>query len=274
MWSVVNHFINSAFEIFLRPISHLPVIWQVCALALPAALLALLIYRYTSDQVHIETTKNRIKAHLLELLLFKDDLKVMLWAQGRILRYTLTYMRLALVPMAVMILPFVIFLIQVESRYALRSLEPEEVAILSATLNDNSAGGDALVSLSIPEGIVRETPALRIDETREIFWRIRAVTAGEYRIGVTMGKQRLEKRVVVGQPGRSVSPAVYRENDIRTLLYPAEPALPSAAFAETIRLDYPQSGGSFAGLSSASWIFFGMTLLFGLLLRGLFGVTF
>jgi hypothetical protein len=39
-------------------------------------------------------------------------------------------------------------------------------------------------------------------------------------------------------------------------------------------MTYPRSRGVFAGLSSASWILFGATLVLGFALRRAFGVTF
>ena len=274
VWSAVNHSLNVAFDFYLWPFRSLPASWQACALAIPAAALALIVYRFTSDQTRIQNTKDRIKAHLLEFLLFKDDLGVILRAQGRILKYSLTYTRLALVPMAVMILPFILFLIQIESRFAFRSLEPGEAAILSITFDDTESVNGLTASLSPPAGLTQETPSLRVDSTKEIFWRIGAVTPGEYQIGIAVGEAVVEMPVLVGNYERPVSPAVYRENDIRTLAYPAEPALKGNIGARVIRLEYPRARASFVGLSSASWIFFGMTLLFGFALRGLFKVTF
>ena len=274
MWSAVNHSLNVAFGLYLWPFQRLSATWQLCALALPAAVLALLVYRYTSDQARIHKTKDKIKAHLLELLLYKDDLGVMLRAQGRMLRFTLTYMRLALVPMAVMILPFVLFLIQIESRFAFRSLEPGEAAILSVKIDTTDSVSGLAASLSLPAGLIQETPALRVDETGEILWRLRAVTTGEYKIDITIGDEKLKKHAVVGKHDGPVSSAIYRANDIRTLAYPAEPAMEKNTGASVILLDYPPARSSFVGLSSASWIFFGMSLVFGFFLRGPFKVTF
>lgn len=274
MWWDVNRGLNAVFNLYLWPFKHLSSTWQVCALAVPAAGIALLVYRYTSNQELIQKTKDKLKAYLLELLIFKDDLNVMLHAQGRILRYSLTYMRLALVPMAVMVIPFVVFLIQVESRFAYGSLTPGDTTVLSVQMNSGGSVSQMNAQLLLPDALRQETPALRIDSTEEILWRIRALALGDYSAAIKIGDQNAEKRILVGLDQSPVSPAVYRADDVRTLLYPGEPALSSDRSIEVIRVEYPRVRATFAGLSSASWIFFGMTILLGFALRGLFGVTF
>ena len=58
------------------------------AVSLLTALLMLFVFQLTSNQAGIRRAKDRIKAHLLELRLFKDNMRVTLWAQGGILRPT------------------------------------------------------------------------------------------------------------------------------------------------------------------------------------------
>ena len=53
---------------------------------------------------------------------------------------------------------------------------------------------------------------------------------------------------------------VYRASDWTTLLYPQEPPLPTDGPAASLRIDYPRACGEFAGLSCASWIFFGSSM--------------
>lgn len=274
MWTVVNRSLNAVFDLWLWPFESLAPIWQVCALALPVAGCALLVFRLASDQDAIEAAKEKIKAHLLEMWLFKDDVGVMLRAQGKILRYTLTYMRHALVAMAVMLLPVTAVIIQAESRYAFRSIRPGESALLKVVVDGDVPVSQLDASLSLPEGLTQETPALRIDESREILWRIRGDESGEYRISVHIGRAELTKLAVVGAGRAGGSPAVYRASDARTLMYPVEPALADDAVASAVHLAYPRSRAAFAGLSSASWTLFAASLVFGFALRGLVGVTF
>jgi hypothetical protein len=274
VYSIVNSLFNVLFDVLLWPLQALPATLQLCALGLPAAVFALLVFRFTSDQDGIETAKDKIKAHLMELRLYKDDFGVTMRAQGKILRHNLTYLRHALVPMAVMIGPFVLMLIQVESRFALRSLVSGEATTLTVAVDGDEQVSALATALRVPDGLARETPPLRIDETGEIVWRIRARGPGEYELGIRVGEAELAKRVVVAGEGAKFSPAVYRSNDLNTLLYPVEKSLAADTPVSAVHLVYPRDRATFAGLSSASWIFFAASMVFGFALRGVFGVTF
>jgi hypothetical protein len=273
MWSSVNQVITAAVTAWLWAFQRLPLLVQFVALALPLTVLALLVYRYASDQKGIHAVKDKMKAYLLETRLFRDDLGVTLRAQGQILKHSAMYAAYALVPMAVMFVPVVLLLIQVESRYAFRPLQPGESTLVEAHVDAPATVSSIDAELIVPRGLKLETPAMRVDAQRSILWRVRAQEPGDYTVRVRLGTQEFSKRVRVGHSG-AISSAIYDANDIRTLAYPLEAALKADSAMSSIQMTYPRSRGVFAGLSSASWILFGATLLLGFLLRRAFGVTF
>ena len=273
MWSAINGVFNAGVDAWLWALRSLPPFVHLCALALPAAVLALVVYRYASNQAGIHAVKDKLKAYLLELRLFKDDLPVTLRAQGQILRHSVAYMGYALVPLSIMIAPIVLLLIQIESRYAFRPLHPDETTLVEVALQAGAPPGELEATLLLPSGLVCETPALRIEDERKVLWRVRARRPGEYDMRIRIGDQEVAKKVLVASAG-APSPAIYRTNDVRTLAYPLERPLPPESIVSSVHLTYPRSLGEFAGLSSASWTWFLATLVFGYALRGLFGVTF
>ena len=273
MWSSVNQVLSAAVGAWLWIFQQLPPLVHFVALALPVTVLALLVYRYASDQKGIHAVKEKMKAYLLETRLFKDDLAVTLRAQGQILKHSSIYAAYALVPMAIMFVPVVLLLIQVESRYAFRPLQPGESTLVEAQVDPRKAMSDIEAQLIVPDGLKIETPALRVDARHSILWRVRAEKPGNYTMRVQLGAHEFSKRVRVGGAG-DISPAIYQANDIRTLTYPLEAALAPESAVSSIQMTYPRSRAVFAGLSSASWILFGATLLLGFLLRRAFGVTF
>jgi hypothetical protein len=273
MWSAVNAFMNAAIGGWLWPFQRFSTVVQLCALALPVAVLALVAYRYASNQRAIHSVKNRLKAYLLELRLFQDDLAVTMRAQGQILKNSVIYTAHALVPMSLVIIPVALILVQVESRFAYRALAPGESTILEATLDVPAPVSRIDAVLIVPPGVAAETPALRIDGDQKILWRLRAQRPGRYEIRVRIGETEYPKQLLVGIPGQ-LSPAVHAADDFHTLAFPFEPALEPGSPVSALEVTYPRARGTFAGLSSASWILFAATLVFGYGLRGLFGVTF
>ena len=274
MWSTVNQFSNFLFDLLLWPFSGLSPEWQILVLAVPATIISLLVFKYSSNQEGIKRNKDKIKAYLLEMRLFKDDLGVTLGAEKKILRHTAAYLGHALLPMAVMIIPFILILVQVESRFAFKSLDIGKQVILSVTLDSETSIYEFKSTLKLPDGLVNETPAMRLDDSKEILWRIRAQKAGTYKAVVTIDDQIVEKQLVIDEGALPLSPTVYRANDIRSIGYPIEPALDENLTVSEIDVTYPRARAEFAGLSSASWLLVLYTLVLGFVMRGFFGVTF
>jgi len=277
MWESVNRGLDAFFGVFLRPLSGVDPIWQGVILGLPVALLALLIYRVASDQQGITKSKNLIKGHLLELLLFRDDLKVILGAQGRALWQCVVYLRHALIPLAILIVPVLLLLVQIETRYANRALETGESALVGIILAD-----DLTPSTISPEpvltghhGILVETPALRLDAENRLIWRVRAVEPGNHVISIRLNGSDIGRHIAVSPLEKErVIESIYRSIDFRTLGSPGEDALTESSPAVSLFVNYPDRAGKFAGLSYVSWALFGASLLFGFLLRRPLGVDF
>ena len=178
MWASVNHAMSVVFAAYLLPFAGLPAWLQLFAIALPGAVASLLVLRVTSDQPAITRTKNRITANLLALRLFGDDLRVVVPCQLSVLGRSVAYLRYALLPAAVMVVPFSLLVAQVESHYALRGLAPGEAAVLTVTLEDPEAPNNAAVQLRLGPGLVVETPALHVVREASVLWRIRATRGG------------------------------------------------------------------------------------------------
>jgi hypothetical protein len=239
--------------------------------------LALLIYKIASDQQGITRSKSLIKGHLLELLLFRDDLKVILGAQARALWQCLVYLRHALMPLAILIVPVLLLLIQIETRYASRALVAGESSLVGIVLADDIAPtsispGPVLVGA---QGVVVESPALRLDAERRLIWRVRAIEPGNHTISVQLNGMDVSRQIAVSPPeSGQIVKSIYRNVDFRTLGSPGEDALAKDSPALSISVDYPQRAGMFAGLTYVSWALFGASLVFGFLLRRPLGVDF
>ncbi|MCI0667138.1 MAG: hypothetical protein L0Y43_03690, partial [Methylococcaceae bacterium] len=174
----------------------------------------------------------------------------------------------------VMIIPFILILIQVESRFAFKSLDTGQEAILSVTVDRATSVQDVDSTLELPDGLSKATPAMRVEDSGEILWRIHATRPGSHHVVVKINDQPFEKNVMVDQGLVPLATALYPVDDIRSVGFPAEPGLHANPAVRLIELDYPRARSEFAGLSSASWWLFLFTLVLGFALRGFFGVTF
>ena len=77
-------------------------------------LIMVVVFRYTSDQKAIHLAKDHLKAHLLAVRLYQDQLPVVIRAYGRILLGTGRYIRLAFKPLLVVIIPITFLIVQLD----------------------------------------------------------------------------------------------------------------------------------------------------------------
>jgi len=272
-------YVNTVFRVLvdglLYPFRTLHPLVGLTLVAFLAAIFILVVYKKTSNQKGIEAAKEKIWAGIFEVRLFNDDLRAILRAQGGILRHNLSYLGLSFVPLLWMIVPFLLLFAQLQFHYGYSGLEPGQTTILKVALQSSGDGGETdrpNIALELPEGIVAETPAVWIPAVNEMDWRLRVEEAGEHEITLraadgqaytksVVSSDRTERRSLI-RPGGSF---------IDLLLYPAEEALPKSAPIKSISIDYPPSG-----LGEVGWMiwFFGISVVFALLLKKRFGVTF
>src|SRR5215467_7232834 len=86
----------------------------VFLLSLVIGFLMVVVFRSTSDQKAIRTAKDRLKAHLLAVRLFQDQIQVVLISYWRIVRSTANYLRLGFMPLLYVSVPLVVLIAQVD----------------------------------------------------------------------------------------------------------------------------------------------------------------
>jgi hypothetical protein len=272
MWPAVSRVLNAPFDALFWLVHWLPPAWQVVVLAVPGALFALWIYKLVSNQQAIRDAKDKIVAYLLELRLYRDDLRVLLRAEGRVFANIGRYLGHSLLPMALMLPVFLLLLIQIESRFSFRGLAADEQALVTVGVASSQPVSRIPVTLDAEDGLRIETPALRADASGEIYWRVQAVAPGPHNLKLRVGDEQADH--VISGEGSGAMTMTYRASDMRTLLSPRAAALPSDGPVTTVSVDYPRATGEFAGLSSLSWLFFGAVMVFAFALRRLFDVSF
>lgn len=272
MWPF-NRVLGGLFELLLFPFRELPPIVGLAAISLPVSIALLLGFKATSDQEALAAVKRRIHAGVFEIRLFKDDLRAIFSAQAGILRHTLTYFRLSMVPMTWMLVPMVLVVIQLQFRYGYEGLEPGRNAIVKVSFTDEGAerlretGAEGL-SLETPPGIRVETPLLWIPSLGEADWRIAAERSGDYEIVVRVAESSFTKSVRVSDAVLLRSPVRPSRDFFGELLYPAESPLPGDAPVASITINYPEAEVSLLGWET-HWLiaFFILTMLFAFALQ-------
>lgn len=273
MW-IFNTIIGKIFDVLFLPFKNMSPWVSMFVISLLTGLLMLFIYKFTSNQEGIKKIKNKIKAHLLEIRLFKDSLSVSFKAQGNILRANFKYIGYATKPLLVMIIPVALILIQLNFRFAYDSLNPKENTILRVQLEEDVPLLDTQIDIKTGSGIVLETPPLRIKDSNEINWRIRAEEIGVHEITITANGQDYTKSISVGQNKLiRISLLRTRKNFFREIAYPTESPLPKNSPIKYIEISYPLRKMNLFGLQ-IHWLiaYFFLSLIIGFSLKGFFKV--
>jgi hypothetical protein len=272
--SVINSILNTIFNILFAPFRGLNPWAAMLAVSLVTGVLMIFIYKLTSNQAGILRTKNLIKAHLLELRLYKDSMSTSFRSYGSILWNNAKYVGHALRPMLVMIVPILLILVQLNAWFAFRSLHQGEQFLLKVKLVDGQSPMQTDLALVPSPAYDIETPALRMEEEREIDWRLRAKAKGLHEIAFILNGRNVVKTLAVDQrPLTRLSALKPGRNFFDTAFNPSEPALAKDLPIKSIEVAYPEARLRFLGIGF-HWLvaFFILSIVFGFGLKGLFKV--
>lgn len=269
----VNSIITPIFDLLLRPLSGVSPVWGLLIVSAVVGIIMVLIFKYTSNQDGIKGAKDKMGAYLMEIRLFKDDMRLMFAAQGRILRTNLTYMRYAVTPMLFMMVPVVLIIAQLAVRYADRPLRPGESALVKLKLEEFSFDETTPISVDSGEGLRLETPILRIPSKGEIDFRIGALEDGDHELAIHIGDETLTHPVLVSDKVCRVYASRSKPDFWNMLLYPGQLPIPQESAVEEISVKLPPQTISLFGWN-INWLvlFFIASLISGYSLKGVFGV--
>ena len=244
---------------------------MVLAISLVIGLLMVIVFRYTSDQKAIGRAKDRLKAHLLAVRLFQDQLPVVMRTYGRILRGTGSYLRLAFTPFLIAILPITFVIVQLDRYFGWMPLQPAQTFLVEARVEDLNALNGA--ALQLPPELSSSAPAVHIPKDKEVVWRVVADRTGQFDIQIAAAGQTVSKQVVVTPGLARVSTVRLKDNFWERMFTSGEAALADNSPVQSITVNYPPREISFAWMQW-NWIvlFFVVSLIAGFVFKSVLGI--
>ena len=273
MWTF-NEFFGKIFDLLFIPFRSMNPWVGMVIVSFLTGLLMLVIFRYTSNQAGIKKVKNKIKAHLLELRLYKDSLGLSMKAQGNILLANLKYITHSFKPLLVMIVPVILILIQMNFWFGYESLKPGEQTLLKIKLEEGYNPLQTDLALEPAPEIVIETPPLRIEEYSEINWRISSQKSGIHHVDVVVAGRKISKTIATDtKPLSKLSPIKHRKKFVDELFYPVEAPIAKDFPVKSIEVLYPAKRLNFLGFD-IHWLiaYFALSIIFGFAFKGIFKV--
>jgi hypothetical protein len=267
-----NQISSSVFDVFMAPFGHEPAAFDLLLWPALMGVLAIAVYKAVSNQKALKRVKGQISMRLLEIRLFSHDIGQVLRSTGMILVKNTLYMGNHMLPMAVMLLPFVIIMAQLVANYAYRPAPAGAVELLHVRLDPAAGVASEKVSLELPDGVVLDAPPVKTAD-HQVFWRLRAEQPGDFVLGVAVGDELYPKGWAVGGEARKVP--VKRLRGLEAILYPGEEALPGGG--PLLSIELPMHSRSLGPLPTGELGIVLWTLVFslaaGFAVKGLFGVT-
>lgn len=273
MW-IFHSIFGKLFDVLFLPFRTLSPWVGMILVSFLTGLFMLLVFRITSNQVGIRKVKNKIKAHLLEIRLYKESLSLSLRSQGNILRYNLKYISYSAKPMLFMIIPLILIIVHLNLWFGYQSFSLKEKTLLKIKLKEGFNPLDLNLSIESSSGLKIETPPLRIEEEGEIDWRFRAEKKGVHDLIFILDDQKVKKKIAVAQnPLSKISPTKVRKNFFAQVLHPGEAPLPSDMPLKSIEIAYPSKSMNLFGWH-IHWIiaYFVLSIIFGFALKGILKV--
>lgn len=268
----INRVFTLVFDVLCWPLGFLPLMGSMAAISLLTGVIMVWIFGKVSNQDAIRRIKDKIRANLLAIWLFRDELGVFFRVQTRLMGWTLRYMAHSFIPMLIMLVPVLFILIQLNLRYEAASLEKDQTTLLKVVFEKPEDAMAVPLSLEVSEGLDVETMPVRIPSTGEVAWRLRAVEPGIHTVTVVGPEIRLDKEVQVAASWGPVS--VMRTSEFASaLLYPGEALIPGDLGIRSVKLVYPSREMTILGFS-VHWLvaFFVLSIAFGFMVKGFFDV--
>lgn len=265
--NLIHLALTPLFDVICWPLRTLAPVWALGLVSCGSGVLLVWLFGRISDQQRIREVRDRIRGNLLGVRLFRRDVGVVLRLQLRIFADTFRFLRLAAIPMLIMLLPVVLIMTQLNLRFAVRPVEAGQSAVVTAVVRE-SAFLERPIALEAPEGVVVETPPVKIRDTREIAWRVRVARPGVHALRVQVGGETLAKQIVGGGGWGAVPQRRTGRGWWDALLYPGEPPAPADHAIEAVEIGYPRLELRVAGMR-VDWlvVFLLLSIAFGFACR-------
>jgi hypothetical protein len=259
----------------------------VIAVSLVAGLLMVVLFGYTSDQKAIGVAKDQLKAHLLAVRLYRDQIPVVMGSYGKILRGTGRYLKLAFKPLLYVIIPITLLMVQIDRYLGATPIPPNAPFLLTVHFAKQTAGIDKIgdesgddmndvlnsVTLDLPPEISMTAPPVHVPSTKEIVWRLVGSKEGKYEVKIAAAGQAAAKAVCVGSSLPRISTVRLRGHFWERMFSSAEPALPENSPIESISINYPDRNIEIAGYGmNWIWLFFILSMVAGFIFKELLGI--
>jgi len=272
--SIINRILNTLFDVPLYLFRGLNPWIGMIVIAILTSVILLYIYKYTSNQTQIKKYKEKIKGHFLEVRLYKDIPRLIFKAEWNAIKSNFIYLRYVLVPLAIMIPIFVVFIIQLWAYYNYNQFKPGDTTLVKVKLSEEASSDELNLKLEVPAGLIVDAPRLKMEKEKEVNWRLKVEEKGIYDLTFTKPDgATFTKKLKAGDRIERISKIRPGPGILDQLFNPNETPYPASLNIASVELAYDDTPKNLYAMGYLWWIpYLLLAIIFAFALKGLLKV--
>lgn len=267
----LNSFLTATADAFFSLWTAAPAWMPLVIVSIFAGLVAAVVFRFTSRQDVLRRDAELMRAQLLAMKLFRDDLGTLWGSLGSLLRYAAARLWHSLPPVVVLTIPFVLLLVQLARWYEHAPLVAGDQAIVVLQLAPHAWSHASDIVPVVDSPLLIETPSLRDPSEHAVYWRIRVAENAAASLRWKLSGVTFEKTIAIADERGRFLPVDTRRPGAGwgdRLLYPGEPPFQASDPIRGIEVHYPRRSTPVLGLDLPWWATFLVVSLLAALLGG------
>lgn len=253
--------VRGALEGALSPLHRLPAEIALGVSAVLCAVVTLAVLKVTTKKGALETARDRMASAILEMRLYLDAPRRVLYAQARLLGWSLRYVALTLPSLLVLAPTLGLVLVHHALRYEYAPLPTGEQVLLRVDLSDAAAVEDLVIKG--PDELEVTAPPFRDPEAGRAYLRLKLPAPETYTLVLTASGATVNK-ILVADPEAPASlersagwSGIFTES--------VEPPLPAGGPFRHISIPHPAAHTEVWGMPWwAYWLLVTMVAVFAL----------
>jgi uncharacterized membrane protein (DUF106 family) len=238
--SLVNAAANTVGSVVFAPIAMVPGWLSITVISAVLGIPLFIIFKYTSNQRALTRTINDIKASLLAVRLYKDNISVTMKSEARLMRSSVELFVYSFIPVLIMSIPLSIILAQMGLWYQARPLQSGDAPVLVNLKLNNALENWPAVTLDPRPGARVVAGPVQIVSRKEICWMIQPVQEGTHLLKFQVGDQQIVKQLAIGRGFMRVSTKRPGTDAADVIMHPLEQPLSAAGPVDSISIAYPE----------------------------------
>ena len=242
----LNTAANALCAFAFAPVAVLPAWLSLTLISAVLGVVIFVMFMFTANRKAFSAVIDKIAASILAVFLFRDNIRVTMRSEARLLACSVRLLWHSLVPVLIMSVPLVFVLAQMAAWYQYRPPVPGSETVLVRMQLQEPAGQWPEIGIENSAAVRVVTGPVRVFSRGEAYWEIEPLQPGEHELAFRVGGRAYAKTFGAGEGFMRLNPK-RSSGWADLLLFPLEKPLPDDAPVRSIQIDYPSRASRLYG---------------------------